>query len=88
MIGVERHLGGTTELKSDAPLTDQLEERCDLLVSGLAQAQSLAASIAATLNACAVLSKAVARFFFLLSTFRSTKTTYSIGSRYMRLATG
>ena len=78
MIRMERHLGGTTELKSDTPLTDQLEERCDLLVSGLAHAQSLATSIAATLNACAVLSKAVARLSSLLLLLL-LRREYSIG---------
>ena len=58
---MERHLGSSSDLKSDTPLVDQLEERCDLLIAGLAHAQSLSAWIATTLNVCAVLSKPMAK---------------------------
>ena len=61
MIHMERHLGSSSDFKSDTPLVDQLEERSNLLIAGLRHAQHLSSSISATLNVCAILSKPIAK---------------------------
>ena len=61
MIHMERQLGSSSGLKTDASLVNQLDDRCRLLMTGLSHAQSLSNWITTTLNICAVLSKPMSK---------------------------